>query len=443
MDNSITPTASINYLVLASLIVFTFLNAVARMTRHALASLRNRTPLEEDLERLKKNKAINWIMDNARQFTSGIEFISISLMFGQFYLAFSLFQSLIFHKLDSIWPSLICSGVFVGAMQFLVYDWFLKAIANERPQKTLHKTTWITVGCIFLTSPFKWPFQHLRNVINNFSKYKNDKEVNLLDVEVLIHSLEDQETALTPSVRKIMGRAMTLNELEVSDVLLPRNQVNFLDVYKSVEDNLAMAKESGHTRFPLCEGDLDNCLGIVHIKDIFRFAGNMDQLDLRKVMRNFTTFSPDDSLDEVMQRLLLLKMHMAVVKDEFGGTVGVITLEQILEELVGEIQDEFDMEEKQVEVISHDYYKVQGLTPIHDVEEELDIRIDNEEVSTFGGLITAEIGRIPNPTERLELENLEVIIDKVDDRRILSTKVRVISRPDDEDQNEENRSEDK
>lgn len=421
-------TQNIPIIEILILAIFLVIHAYTRIARHSLASLRNKNPQEEDMEKLKQNKAILWSLENSRAFTYGVEFVTNFIMLVEFLLIQRLSAILIYDSPTGVtlwWSSLIGITITIG-MQFLIFDWYFKAIAAKNPEGLLKKTAWMTVAAIFISSPLKAPFIQLRRMINNLTQFKNDEEVNLLDIEVLIHSLGELETALTPAVRKIMGRAMILNELEVSDVLLPRNQVNYLDIYDSTGENLKLAKESGHTRFPVCEGDLDNCIGIVHIKDIFRYKGESDSLDLRKIMRNFTTFTPDDPLDIVLQRLLLLKMHMAIVKDEFGGTIGVITLEQILEELVGEIQDEFDTEEKLIEKIGEDTYRIQGLAPVHDVEEELDIEVENEEVSTFGGLITAEIGRIPNPTEVIAMENMEITIDKVDDRRILSTTARVI-----------------
>jgi CBS domain containing-hemolysin-like protein len=115
---------------------------------------------------------------------------------------------------------------------------------------------------------------------------------------------------------------------------------------------------------------------------------------------------------------------MALAVDEFGGNVGVITLESILEELVGEIQDEFDSEEEQIVVLGGGRrFRISGLAPIHDIEEELEIEIDNEEVSTFGGLITGELGRIPEPGERLKCYGLNITVDDVDGRRVIAATV--------------------
>ena len=122
--------------------------------------------------------------------------------------------------------------------------------------------------------------------------------------------------------------------------------------------------------------------------------------------------------------MLRAKFHMALAVDEFGGIVGVVTFESILEELVGEIQDEFDTEEEQVRaLLAPDTYRISGLTPIHDLEESLGLEIENDEVSTFGGLITGELGRIPARGDTLSIAGMQITIDEVDERRVIAARV--------------------
>ena len=228
-----------------------------------------------------------------------------------------------------------------------------------------------------------------------------------------------------PQIRKILYNALRLHKLDVSDVLLPRNQVQFFDLNETLQTNIEKAKVTGHTRFPLCEGDLDQCVGLIHIKDIFRFRADLQKLDLYKIKREMVQFPEDTPLEEVLEKMLRYGIHMALVIDEFGGSIGVITLEAILEELVGKIQDEFDTDEEAIiQPLGKGRYRVSGLAPIRDVEELLHIKIDNEEVSTFGGWITAELGRIPISKERIPIASLDIIVEETDGRRVIAGTVR-------------------
>jgi len=192
--------------------------------------------------------------------------------------------------------------------------------------------------------------------------------------------------------------------------------------------NLKVMKEAGHTRFPLCHSSLDDCIGILHIKDMFRLSGPLAAVDLVKVKRNVATFELETPLEAALERMLRAKFHMALAVDEFGGIVGVVTFESILEELVGEIQDEFDSEEDQIRALRAPHtYRVSGLTPIHDLEEALGVEVENDDVSTFGGLITGELGRIPARGDTLSLAGMRITIDEVDERRVIAVRVVVCS----------------
>lgn len=248
------------------------------------------------------------------------------------------------------------------------------------------------------------------------------------DFQILATGRSD--VRFTPVTEKIASRALELNSISVYDILLPRNQVQLFDLNDSIEVNLERARKTGHTRFPLCLGDLDHCEGLIHIKDIFRFRKPLSAADLGKLMRPILRVGQDEPLDKILQVLLTKRVHMALVEDEFGGILGVLTLERILEELVGEIQDEFDKEDHMIVPLKKDFYKISGLTPLYEVEDQLGVdHLENDEVSSFGGLITHLLGRIPSAGEQVEIGPLQIIVKETDDTRVISTTVRVLSLP--------------
>jgi CBS domain containing-hemolysin-like protein len=223
--------------------------------------------------------------------------------------------------------------------------------------------------------------------------------------------------------RKIFLNALQMRGLTVGDVLLPRHQVQWMDLNDTTEANLKLARETGHTRFPLCTGDLDRCVGLIHIKDIFRKSGGGKALDLRLIKRDILRISPDMSVEDAMHMLLSRRQHMALVVDEFRGAEGVVTLERLLELLVGDIRDEFDNEEDNIKRMPNGEFSVSGLTPVYELERELNKEFTNKEVATFGGQITAELGRIPERGEHLKLDGLEIVVTEVDERRVIRARV--------------------
>lgn len=326
--------------------------------------------------------------------------------------------------------AVIAFFIAVGA-QYILADLLPRALGFNYPDRSLAVTAPVVLLLLLLLRPLINGVHSLTARAFRWIGLPTDTELNLLDVEVQIRALGIDGPPLSPQLRKILSNCVRMSELEVSDILLPRNQIQYFDINNPMAENIELARRTGHTRFPLCDGDLDHCLGIIHIKDVFRWKGGVETLDPRKLRRNITSLSADEPVEAALEKLLRLRMHMALVVDEFGGTVGIVTLEGILEELVGDIRDEFDAyEEAEIVDLADGAVRVSGLTAIHDIEEHLQVRIETNDVSTIGGLITAELGRIPSRGEQLTIENasLQVTVNEVDEKRVISATLRVVSR---------------
>ena len=258
-----------------------------------------------------------------------------------------------------------------------------------------------------------------------------------LRMEVQLQAIKHDDVPPSPVARKIFRNALKMSSLEISDVLLPRHQVHYMELNDALEENLEKARQSGHTRFPLCRGGMDHCLGLIHIKDLFRRAPTAEKVNLLNIKRSIGRLSIDEPLEKALEKLLRGKMHMALVVDEFGGVAGVLTLENVLEELVGDIQDEFDADETLISLVVRGKYWVSGLASIHDVEDVLGLDLGNYDVSTFGGLITSELGRIPTKGETVELEKigLSVKIEEVDERRVIAMLLELVEKTEEKESN--------
>jgi len=326
------------------------------------------------------------------------------------------------------WLVVLLSFILAVLAHFFFAEIFPRGIAMKNPAGGIRRSYKVLVAFQIVTLPAMLFFRRLKELLYRRLGVDVEDELNPLDVDVQIRAMGEESGELSPLVRQILERTLQMRELVVQDILLPRSQVVIYDLEESFSENLERMKQAGHTRFPLCRGDLDDCVGILHIKDIFRLREALDAVDPLKLKRNVAVFSVETHLEEALQRMLRAKFHMALAVDEFGGAVGVITLESILEELVGEIQDEFDSEEDQIVPLEErpGRFRISGLTPIHDIEEQLKIEIENEEVSTFGGLITAEMGRIPNAGDSLEAYGLRIAVTDVNERRVIATEVEIL-----------------
>ena len=265
----------------------------------------------------------------------------------------------------------------------------------------------------------------IKRLLKNFFNFKfNQKSSSCKKskskIDKFTKDLEEIKE-ISPVVKNIFYNAIKMSKLTVSHLLLPRNQVNCFNLLDPIEKNLEIARKSSHTRFPLIEGDLDKTIGIIHIKDLFRYQGDLKRLNLRNIIHVCIRLKETESVNEALKKLLRQRIHMALVVDEFGGTIGILPLEHILEELVGEIRDEFDAtEEANICLVSENVMRISGLTPLHELEEVLEIQITSKEACTFGGYITATLGRIPEKGEIIKLLGLVIIINEVNEKRIIS-----------------------
>ena len=310
-----------------------------------------------------------------------------------------------------------------------ISSWLYPRKISQSSHLKLHLKIGLPVVILvqFICKPLASVLSFMEKSLQSRSQRKSIQQEEASEVADHIRTIGREAANLDPNVIEIMGNTLEMSQLKVKDVMIPRNLVQILDASHPFGDNLEVAKSCGHTRIPLCEGDLDHCVGIIHVKYAFKSMASFESgFDLRKITKPPSSISGEEPLPVALKRMMRLKVHMALVRDEFGGIDGVITLEDILEEVVGEIQDEFDAEEKNIETISKQKWKISGLVSVHELPQELQQKLKDDEMATIGGMITREIGRIPTRGEKLSLFGLEIMITEADETRVLGMEIKYV-----------------
>ena len=413
------------------------LNAIFVASEYSLIKLRYSHFNPDLLEELEKTarlaRLLNGIDRTLRFLRLGVTFSTLIL--GMVLVPLIDFLSLELGYAEEGIPRIavyLLSLLLAMGIHFVLGELVPRALAIQHPIEAVRTTSWFIITLQFIASPILKFLDACARVVLRMLRLDPHAGLEELDLEAQIKSL-DADSEIPAFTKRIFKNVISMRELVVQDVMLPRNQIQYFDITDGNIENVGLAQKAGHTRYPLCLDDLDNCVGIIHIKDLFRAETEISRMNLKKMARPVVYVGPDDHLEGVLENLLETKQHMALVRDEFGGTVGAITMENIVEELVGNIQDEFDSEAEQIEEVQEDVFIVDGLTPIHDVEEKLDMEIEEEEVSTIGGLITSELGKIPDAGQTIRLKNLEIEAVEVDAKRVLTARVKVIPDPEEED----------
>jgi CBS domain containing-hemolysin-like protein len=233
----------------------------------------------------------------------------------------------------------------------------------------------------------------------------------------LILDQSEKSEEVSPLGRELVVNVLDLRDRVVRDIMTPRGEVVYLDLEDDFETNVKKALESRHTRFPLCRENLDNTVGLIHIKELVPMMRDPHP-DLLKIKRELIPVPEMMQLEKLLKLFLGKHAHLAMVVDEFGGTVGMVTLENVLEEVVGDIQDEFDTDKEEFRKINENEFSVAGSIGLYELNDLVGLELDSADVSTLGGYVTHLLGHLPKHGEQVKIDGYLVTITQTDGRRV-------------------------
>jgi magnesium and cobalt transporter len=241
-------------------------------------------------------------------------------------------------------------------------------------------------------------------------------------------SLAEEHEIIDEDARKIMEGALMVSDMQVRDIMIPRAQMVVIDSDKELPEVLTQIVAAGHSRYPVIGDGIDDVIGILLAKDLLPLIQHEGQAPpIRELMRPFIAVPESKRLNVLLREFRQNRNHMAIVIDEYGGIAGLITIEDVLEEIVGEIEDETDIEEEQpIRKNDDDGYTVEALTPIEDFNEYFDTLYSDEEFDTIGGLVIHAFGQLPSANQSIRLDRFEFTVIDADERRLNKLAVKPI-----------------
>ncbi|MBT1444641.1 CNNM family magnesium/cobalt transport protein CorC [Shewanella sp. JM162201] len=248
------------------------------------------------------------------------------------------------------------------------------------------------------------------------------------DLVEVIHDAE-QRDLITEDTREMIQGVLEVSDLRVRDIMIPRAQIVAVKIDSSVEDLLSTVIGSAHSRFPVVNEDKDHIEGILLAKDLLKYGfNNSDEpFSLERVIRPAVVVPESKRVDVLLKEFRSQRYHMAIVVDEYGGVSGLVTIEDILEEIVGEIEDEFDhetLEDTEIRKVNNTVYMVKALTAIEDFNEEFGTDFSDEEFDTVGGLVAHAFGHLPERNEQIMIGGIEFKVISADTRRLIQLRVK-------------------
>ena len=249
--------------------------------------------------------------------------------------------------------------------------------------------------------------------------------VNKEELEILVEQSVEQGV-VDEGEKNMLTSILDFGDTVARRIMTPRIDLTAFPVTGSMPDLIGLVYASGHSRIPIYEGDLDNIVGIIHAKDLLQLVGDdkRDTVPIRDVMRPPYFIPETKKVDELLAEFKRSKQQLAMVRDEYGVTSGLVTIEDVVEEIVGDIQDEYDEEEPQVQVLSSTTSILDGKMSLSDVNERMGLHLPEDEADTIGGFVFGLLGHAAAQGERAQWEDTEFVVEETDGRRI--TKVRLI-----------------
>ena len=256
-------------------------------------------------------------------------------------------------------------------------------------------------------------FERLINRLTGDAPETADEVVNILRQA---HEQEVFDADTLVRLEKVLDFA----ELEVRDAMITRSQMDVIKAGDSIERIIAYVVETAHSRFPVIGEDKDEVLGILHAKDLLKYTLNPEQFNLSALLRSAVFVPESKPLNLMLKEFREQRNHMAIVVDEYGGTSGLVTFEDIIEQIIGDIEDEFDEDESADNIfpVSAERYRINATTEIEDINQYFGTDYSDEEADTIGGLVIQEIGHLPVRGEKVIIGPLQFTIARADNRRL-------------------------
>ncbi len=306
-----------------------------------------------------------------------------------------------------------------------------KSLAKEYPETFASFSAPIINALAYVLTPFNFLFSLWKKLLNKIFKNKEDTAITDDELISMVDEAE-QEGGINAQESELIKSAIEFNDLEAKDILVPRVDVETIEINTSEEEVSRLFMDTGYSRFPVFEETVDNIVGILHEKDFIKQRGN-GTFDIRNILKPAVFVVSTTKLSTVLQLLQKNKTHMAIVSGEFGDTVGIITMEDILEEIVGEIWDEHDEVLSDISQVGDTEYKVLGSATVNDLCDYFDVGEIESDSATVGGWVIDMLGKVPDVGDELTYENLQITVTATDSRRITELKVIVLPKEEKDD----------
>jgi CBS domain containing-hemolysin-like protein len=321
-------------------------------------------------------------------------------------------------SLDSTWQAILLAGSVMTVVDYVVVGVGARTIGRQHPTTVALRTAALALVLAKLLGPLPRLLILLGNALTPGRGFREGPFSSEAELRELVDLAEERQV-IESGEREMIHSVFELGDTLVREVMVPRTDMVWIERTKTVRQGLSLAMRSGFSRIPVIGDNEDDIVGFAYLKDLAKRVYEDDDRSEKvdEVMRSATFVPESKPVDELLREMQTKQVHVAVVIDEYGGTAGLVTIEDILEEIVGEITDEYDREAPRIEELEDGSLRVPVRMPIDDIEEMYDVSFDLEDVETVGGLLASALGRVPIPGTSVTLQGLTFSAESAKGRR--------------------------
>lgn len=314
----------------------------------------------------------------------------------------------------------------ITMLHVIIGELMPKSIALQFSEKTaliIAKPMYI-IAKIF--SPFVFILNGIGNALLKLAKVPPATSASLAhtteELNMIINN-SYKEGVLNETEKEMLENIFKFSDLTARQVMIPRPDMTGISANITMDELNGIILEHQYTRYPVYDEDLDHVVGIIHIKDVYKVVSDKSEFNLSKIIRKPMLVPETLTIDALIREFKIKHSQMAIVIDEFGGTAGLVTLEDVLEEVIGEVQDEFDAEEADIKQLNENEFIVNAILRIDEFNEYFETELNDEDIETIGGLVVKKLGKIANVLDETVINNLKFIVQDIDGARIIKLKV--------------------
>jgi putative hemolysin len=443
------------------LFVLILLNAFFAMSEIAIISLNDNKMEKMAEEGNKKAKQVLKLTENSSNFLSTIQ---IGVTLAGFLTSAAASQSFAVMLAEKIASTSVVNYIPIGVINAVstvlitvIMSYFSLVLGELAPKKIAmqkpEKVSFAVVPVLLFVNKIAKPFVKLLSASTNavvriFGMDPNADEEVVTEEEIRMMVDVGQEKGVIEDVQKEMiNNIFEFDDMDVGDIMTHRTDMDCVDAEEPLCEISKMAIECGHSRIPVFEDDQDNIIGIIYVKDLLKYVGSSlpKSKSIKDFMREAYYVPETKHCSELLSEMIEKHIQMAVVVDEYGGTAGIVTFEDVIESIVGNVQDEYDNEDEEISQINETTFTVDGITDIDEVEEKLNIKFPEGDYDTLGGFIISRLGYLPKESDEkdeddkqdvVEYENIRFTVLNVEERRIGKVKVEILPKPESEEAEE-------